>query len=369
MINIIGQFFGTSGYSNHTRYLANALSKLTEVSLQTNLPQGFERLVNDKELEMIKRETDNEINLIVTHPVFWRVNCGAKRNFVYLVWEGDTIPKWMIDECMNPEIDKIIVPSEHTRKAMEKGFHEHYDSEDGMSWDLRNNVVVIPHGVDLETFYPTGINPVEGRTVVPFTFLMNKGFRNLEDRGGVQYGIKAYLEEFTESEQVELIVKLNPAYGIPNIKEMFPCIKEKGVPKITFITDDYTPKQLNDLYNQADVFLSPTRAEAFNLPCLEAMACGKMCLVTGYGGQCDFVCDGVNGLHVDYKLVNVEHELEYEGIKWATVDINDLKKKLRWCYENKDKVAKFGGQGLKTSKSLTWNEAAKKIHSLTRIYR
>ena len=73
-INIIGEFFGSSGYANHTRYLASELNKLIDCKLVTGLPQGFERDCNDQELEMIKRKQDYDINLIITHPLYWRVN-------------------------------------------------------------------------------------------------------------------------------------------------------------------------------------------------------------------------------------------------------------------------------------------------------
>ena len=118
MINVINSFWGSSGYSSHGRSLCNALNKLTKVKISTNLMPGWEIQVNDAELEMIKREEDFEINLIITHPLNWKVHLNAKRNFVYLIWEGDKIPKWMILECLNPKIEKIIVPSEHTKQAV-----------------------------------------------------------------------------------------------------------------------------------------------------------------------------------------------------------------------------------------------------------
>ena len=38
-LTIIGQFFGTSGYANHTRQLANALSKYHDLKIFTQLFQ------------------------------------------------------------------------------------------------------------------------------------------------------------------------------------------------------------------------------------------------------------------------------------------------------------------------------------------
>jgi len=74
MINVIGNVFDSSGYSIHCRELTNALSKQTEVSLTTGLVPNWERMVTDKELEMIKKQDDGQINLIITNPIFWTMN-------------------------------------------------------------------------------------------------------------------------------------------------------------------------------------------------------------------------------------------------------------------------------------------------------
>lgn len=347
MINCIGQLFGSSGYSNHFRSLVNELNKLVPCKISTNLHPGFEREINDAELEMIKRQEDYDINLVVTHPVNWKNNLNAKRNFVYLVWEGDRLPKWILEECENDKIEKIICPSTHTLDAV-----KHTEGFDNYPPSFINKFVVIPHGVDLETFYP-----IETKKDT-FRFLANKGLRNLEDRGGIQYLIRAYLDEFKPEENVELVLKINPAYGVPNLLKMFPELTGK-IPKITYIPENYTKEQLNKLYNECDVFVSPTRAEAFNLPCLEALACGKPVITTNYGGQTDF-CSKNTGWLVDYDLVDVQHELEYEGIKWATPKIDDLRKKLRIATE-----LSFPKEALvNVALSLTWENTAKQIHTL-----
>ena len=157
-INIIGNILGMSGYDSHTRNLANALNKLTNVRLSTQLIPNWERMVSDRELDMIKRKpVDDEINLIITSPVFWKINCG-KRNFAFLVWEGDRVPKDFIEYCLNPDIEKILVPSEHTKKAIINTYTGGYYPEDNRMLDkepwITNKIVVIPHGVNLDLFYP-----------------------------------------------------------------------------------------------------------------------------------------------------------------------------------------------------------------------
>jgi len=125
-----------------------------------------------------------------------------------------------------------------------------------------------------------------------------------------------------------------------------------------------TYKELNDFYNNGDVYVSPTRAEAFNIPIAEASACGIPSIVTGYGGQCDIVKDGINGLYIDYKLEPVTFDINYEGVEWATPNIEDLRKKLRWAYENQDRVKEMGHKAKEMIQDFTWDNSAKLLLEL-----
>ena len=380
-MNVIGNIFDSSGYSIHTRELANALSKHTDVTLITALVPNWEREVTDKELQMIKRKPD-DINLIITNPLYWKTNITAKRNWVFLVWEGDKIPECYLEECLNPEIEYIFVPSTHTREALWNTYWggidpAHVSEDDEKFW---SKVKIMSHGVDLDKFYPINsqqkINNMEGKDVdksdnlakpplqTTFTFLVNKGWRNLEDRGGTQYAVQAYLEEFTKKDNIQLIIKVNPVYGVPDIDKM---VKELGwtkdSPKIVIDTNNYKYQDLIKLYNQCDVFVCPTRAEAFGLPGLEAKACGKATIQTNYGGQTDYMKEGTD-LFVDYELGEVMHELQYEGCLWAKPKIKELKEKMRWSYNNPQELKKRGKQALHEAREFTWDKTANLITNL-----
>lgn len=359
MINVIGQFFGTSGYAKHTRYLVNELDKLEDVKILTNLPNGWERAVNDAELKMIKRgaEESYDTNLIITHPAHWRGNAWAKKNIVYLVWEGDSVPLWIMKECFNENIHKIIVPSQHTYDALLNTL-----LDDVTTLDLTSKVVLIPHGVDLDLFKPLKILKKQDKTTFnkPFKFLAVKGFTNMEDRGGIQYLVKAFCEEFKQDENVELILKINPAYGIPNIPEMFKDLTSSA--PIRIIANEVTDKQMNAIYNDCDVFVSPTRGEAFNIPCLEALACGKPVITTNFGGQTDF-CSDTTGWLIDYgHLHGVEHDLEYEGVRWATPIISELREAMRDAHSGI--LPQVKERCIKKAKEYPWSRTAKEIYKL-----
>jgi len=160
MISIIGNFFGCDGYSNHVRNLVRALDKITDVRVTTGGVPNWERLVDDRELELLKRPAEeDEINLIITNPLHWKLNATAKRNWVYLIWEGSEIPKCFIEECMNPNIEFIFVPSYHTMDALlntKCGIDNKYICGD-IYPEIRKKLKLIPHGCDLKLFYPKKI--------------------------------------------------------------------------------------------------------------------------------------------------------------------------------------------------------------------
>lgn len=367
MINCIGTLAGCSGYDAHFRQLANALNKITDVRVTTQLTQQQLIDLTDEELKMVKKDPEkDEINLIITHPLNWKLNLNAKRNWVFLVWEGDKVPKCFIEECLNDEIEYIFVPSEHTKKAilntcgqLSQWRKNKLDMTDSISAiiKLKDKIKVMPHGVDTKIFYSK-------EKPKKTTFIMNKGFRNLEDRGGIQYGIKAYLDEFEEKDDVEMVIKINPAYGIPNMQMAVNKLRpNKKCAPIKVIAGNIPFNKLVDLYNQGTVFISPTRAEAFNLPVLEAMACELPIITTDFGGQTDYVTSE-HGALIEYDLAEVKHELAYEGINWAIPSQEHLKGMMRDAYNNPEKWQLMGSKAMKTAQEWSWDNTSKKIKSL-----
>jgi len=352
-INIIGTILGITGYDIHTRQLANALNKLVPTRLSVPLVPNWETMVNDDELKMLKREPKNdEINLIITMPHTWKLNTKNGRNWAYVIWEGDKVPTGWIEEFTNPDIEYIFVPSGHTRTAVQNTIKELSSITQII---ITDKIKIIPHGVDHKLFYPMD---KPNKTV----FLANKGFRNMEDRGGIQYLIRAYLDEFKQ-EDVELIIKINPAYGIPTDAEIKTIFKiDNNSPKISIITDALPYEKMNEIYNKANVFVSPTRAEAFNIPCIEAMSCGLPVITSNFGGQTDY-CNEENGWIISGEMTDVNWDLQYEGVKWLTPDIQQLRNALREATDGVQRKEK-AEKSLETAKGYSWDLSAEKLMEL-----
>jgi len=358
-INVIGPILGTDGYSNHTRGFINALYRLEpDIKLDTPLTPDWLRQVNDNELKMIQcPERIPDVTIAIMTPPYWRLALGdgCKKFIGYCVFEGDKVPSSWIEYMKDERVDLIFVPSQHTFDAIFNTVKEKYFGN--KEFDLIiSKLRIVPHGVALDIF-----KPLEIKRSDKFTFICNKGWRGgYEDRGGVAYVLKAFSEEFKKDEDVELILKLNPAYI--DQRKMFEELDKLNLPKdrasIKVNIQNMTPQELAVMYNEGDVFVCATRAESFNLPGLEAMACGLPNIQTGYGGQCDYIKPLVNGTLVSYTLDDVKNDIMYEGIKWAIPNIDDLKKEMRYAFDNQDKIKAMKDKCLKTAKEFTWDNTA-----------
>ena len=347
-INFIADgFFSSSGYGAHSRQLFNALVKINpDTKLETNLPNGWEMQVNDDELKAIKQEWYKDgKTVMISMPQNWPLGMTqADREFFgFCVWEGDKVPLGFGDVL--DQATGVLVPSKHTEEAIRNTF----DVE---------NISLVPHGVNFDLFKPD--KELRAKVVNPFTFIANKGWRDtFNDRGGMQFLLRAFAEEFKPEEKVELIAKINVAYCPPgwNLDHEMKKLGIPPNPNIKIIIEDWDYKQIPELYKHGDVFVSPTMAEGFSLPCAEAMAMGLPVITTNFGGQTDFVTKD-NGWLIDYELKENTWDIMYEGISWAMPDIKHLRYLMRWAYEHQDEVKKKGNKAKEDIKKYTWKHSA-----------
>jgi len=348
-LNVGGDIFSQVGYSTHTRFLADALLKAGhDVGIECDRPEGWEFGCPDSLFKMLTKDNSVETSIMITQPPYFTFKWGdgAKNVIGFVIWEGDRVPKYWwphLKRCA-----QLWVPSTHVKEALLKTFE---------AQDLPP-IFVVPHGVDHKYFYPKP--ELKNKE---FTFVCVKGWRGgMEDRGGVQYLLKAFVEEFSEDEPVKLLLKLNSGY-LPQGWNLDEELKKIGIDKlpknVEIITGNVAFKELVDIYNKGHVFVCPTRAEGFNFPGLEAMACGLPTIQTNFGGQTDYMKEE-NSFNIRYDLEEVKGNLLYEGIKWAIPDVKHLKLTMRRAFENKELIGKRGLISLKDSKNWTWDHSAAK---------
>lgn len=87
-------------------------------------------------------------------------------------------------------------------------------------------------------------------------------------------------------------------HSYENKMELLSIIERKHRTNITFI-NAVPQDQLPVLYNQSTIMIMPSRAEAFGLTAIEAMACGSVVVMTTKATGPELINDGIDGLLID----------------------------------------------------------------------
>jgi glycosyltransferase involved in cell wall biosynthesis len=265
-------------------------------------------------------------------------------------WEDSLIPaEWA--EGFNKCLTAIFVPSTHVEKV------------------LRNSGVNVPihvlrHGVE-----PYLLESQEdSRDASTFTFLnVSSGF----PRKGIDLLLEAFFTEFRRSDNVRLLLKTFPNVHNQVAKELLRWKNTSSdPPECVHLDADISPRELLNLYREADCLVYPSRAEGFGLPVAEAMAQGIPVIVTNYGGVTDF-CNEENAFLVNFDLVGSTSHFKVPGALWANPRISDLKRQMRFLLQNsrselvRNKVEK--AQSL-IRESFTWPSVAIDAVSVLKEY-
>ena len=194
----------------------------------------------------------------------------------------------------------IVTPSNWSRdRVIDFGFRD-------------ESVFVVPHGVDPTKFSPLSASErLAARSALGYTnddiVFLNVGAPIWNK--GMDLVIQAYFAARKSNTNIRLLIKDQQAlYGLSAIGMMKTLLAEgkidlnnESVESIRVLPQTLGIEQLRTLYNVADYYLSPYRAEGFNLPVIEAIACGTKVIVTE-GGATDDFCDANTSIKIPSRL-------------------------------------------------------------------
>ena len=201
-------------------------------------------------------------------------------------FQGGTL-KSFIDKCFSRKL-LPVTPSEWSANALRT---------------YKFEPLVIPHGVDITKYYPLErdvIDEFRDELNIPknaFVFLMVGA---MTQNKNVKGSIKAFYRLACLKSDVYLVLK-----GIRNlyssqkfINDTIKQLRNEGSisdkqwkivkNRLIYIDEFFGYKDMCKLYNSADCYLSPYVAEGFNIPVLEAAACGVSLIVPKGGSTDDF---------------------------------------------------------------------------------
>jgi glycosyltransferase involved in cell wall biosynthesis len=213
-----------------------------------------------------------------------------------------------------------------------------------------NRIAVVPLGVDVNFFKPGA------RRERKFRFLMVGKWEVRKYPTGL---IRAYMEEFSDREGVELYLHAhNPYFKGFSVQEE--VTKEGFSHRADLILGSpCSSAELRNLYQEADCFVLPTRAEGWGLPILEAMACGIPAIVTRYSAPVDFVTDD-NGYLIDVAemVPAIDPAFRIASGLWAEPDISHLRRLMREAFEDHEARRSKGTRARATAERFTWENSA-----------
>ena len=224
----------------------------------------------------------------------------------------------------------VLTPSNWSRRKL---------LEAGM---LPERVLLVPHGVDTSLFYPLAqevrgqVRGQVGASANNFVFLnIGTAFWN----NGMDLLLRAFAELRREFSHIKLLLKDNRSfYGgtmdalAARLSVEFPGLFTAEVlQSLVVLPTTMTMAQMRNLYGAADLYVSPYRAKEFNLPVLEAMACGCPVLGTKGGATDDFYCPEA-GVQIQSELTVPAAGVDAIG-DYLEPDFEDLKAKMRAAIE------------------------------------
>ena len=162
-----------------------------------------------------------------------------------------------------------------------------------------DQVLIVPHGVDVETFHPMPHlrNRIRSRISVAdgdFVFL---SIGAMTGNKGMDLLLQAFAAVSHRFPHARLLLKgMDPLYTskdfvLKSLWRVPPQDLQRVGERVIYFGNSCSYRQMSLLYQAADAYVSPYRAEAFNMPVLEAAACGLPVICTAGGSTDDFVLD------------------------------------------------------------------------------
>lgn len=305
--------------------------------------------------ENLDKEYDLQFSYTALHMFAYNLINGQKNRFGTWVYEWKIIPPSMIK--YHNFCDKLLAPSQFAKDCFVN------------SKIPENKVIVIPHGINIKDF--DNKNKFLLKTKKKRIIFVNIGQPHL--RKAIPDMFKAYLEAFTNNDDVCLVAKISRRDKLEQSFEVDPIAiynrikKEYKNPAEVELITNYIPN-IVELYNACDIVYTLSHCEGFYMPGVEALAANKLNIAPRYGGQLDFLNDN-NSLLVGGKIVQAPVKSQYWQASIHNThfqsDIGDAIEKLRTAVFRYDELMeKFLPQINSTVEEYTWDKVVEKILNL-----
>lgn len=255
----------------------------------------------------------------------------AKVDYWFTMHESTRIPPAMFSRLRMAR--QVIVPSSWNAVCF---------SAQG----LRQPLHVCPLGVDTFIF-----SPGESPALCTFGTAGNPTMSSAK-RKNMGMSVKAFALAFPDEKDVRLRIKVLPG------TELF-----VDDARIEVQREQWSEVQMAEWMRSLTAFVLPSRAEAWSLFSLQAMASGVPVIAAEFGGLMDYFSDSV-GYPIDFKLEPADDGF-YAGVGlWADPSVASLVERMRQVYEDQAEARSKGAAALERAERFTWDAANERLEDI-----
>jgi hypothetical protein len=285
------------------------------------------------------RAVEHDVVVFHSAPEFgrrWLGEAEGRRTVCVTTWETDRVPEGCVHEL--GRFDAVVVPSTFNRDAL-------------ISAGCSTPAHVVPHVARR----PRPVEPARFERIGDrFVFYV---IATWSTRKAMAETVHAFLDAFESSEDVALVVKTGAhdqqavaraRRGEEADTRVWPTFASllagrRRVPEMHLISKQVPAEEIDALHARGNCFLSLTRSEGWGLCIADAIRFGNPVLVTGWGGQLDYLGEDYP-LLVDYDLMPADCDPADDwfdarpGSRWARARHEHAVELLRWVAEHRDEA-------------------------------
>ena len=243
---------------------------------------------------------ESDISISFTHP-FWYDSSTRKLKIGYTPWESTKFPNQGWTELMN-SMDVIWATTPWVKEV------------------YKANGVTVPIYVAQEGLDAENVSLSKRTLGGPFTFLH---VGEPAKRKGGQLVLDAFKKVFGRNKDVHLVIKALKGTEL-----------KTSAKNITIDTNLLTIPEVDNLYHSSHCLVYPSSGEGFGRIPIEAIGSGLPTILTPYSGMEVF---SEYGIELKYTVGPTGDD--FNRGEWAFPDFEDICEKMRYVYENYDKVA------------------------------
>jgi len=368
-IKIIAPFSDATGISQVAREMALALyNNGVNVSIQdltdfSNFKIELTPEENQKLGIMKQVPLFNPYVAIHMYPPARYMNLEDKKataNIFWHLYETDRIPYLWRTIFNQKWIDEVWVPSEFNKETFTKSKVD------------RDKIRVVNFGVNSTKYNPSNeslVNKDDGNFYFSYISELKicKGFDLL---------LRGFYDEFHNEPKAKLLFKctcVNDKNTVQQITNMINQYKGASKAEVFLIAGTHPEDYMRKLYNSSHCFVLPTRGEGWGLGIIQSMACGIPAITTNCSAQKTY-CTPSNTLLVDApqeKIRNIDwllHVPIQDSHEWFEPNMLQLKKQLRYAFENKEALKVKGLKAREDVEKLDWNQIVLQVVTALKKY-